>query len=218
MVQPDPLSCHFHNPKFVLKPLSSMCFIPSGLDTIFLLRKLYLSINIYFFTDSSPQSLHWYTLCYFSSPLSQWFADSMWSHLATQSECFCYCCFFFLFLEHLFLNLQCCVGFCHKTMQISHNYTYIPCLLVASPLPSSHPPGHHRVPDWAPCATQQVLTSSPSYTWHGVYVDAILPIYTHSPCPSVSTGPFSTFLSPSLAYEFVAFNCGLLTALEHFPQ
>ena len=29
-------------------------------------------------------------------------------------------------------------------------------------LPSSHPfsPGHHRTPDWAPCATQQLITSS----------------------------------------------------------
>ena len=41
------------------------------------------------------------------------------------------CTVFFL---NLFFNwgkiaLQCCVGFCHTTMQISHNYTYITFLL-----------------------------------------------------------------------------------------
>jgi len=30
--------------------------------------------------------------------------------------------------------LQCCVGFCHRTTWISHNYTYIPSLLPLSPL------------------------------------------------------------------------------------
>ena len=74
-----------------------------------------------------------------------------------------------------------------------------------SPLPSPHPipPGHHTVPDWAPCATQQLLTSNPSYTWQGVYVDSILSICTTLSFPHRSTGPLSTSLSPSLEYEVV---------------
>ena len=31
--------------------------------------------------------------------------------------------------------------------------------------PHLSPPGYHRVPDWAPCAMQQFLTSYLSYTW-----------------------------------------------------
>ena len=79
--------------------------------------------------------------------------------------------FFNLFFWNRFF-LQCCVDFCHTTMQISHNYTYIP--IVPSLLTYSHPvlPGHHRARDWAPCATQQLPTSSPSYAWQCVYVAA----------------------------------------------
>ena len=45
----------------------------------------------------------------------------------------------FFFLSVYFFNwrkvaLQCCVGFCHTTMQISHNYTYIHSLLSLPPL------------------------------------------------------------------------------------
>ena len=52
-------------------------------------------------------------------------------------------CVFFFFFKNLFFNwrkitFQCCVGFRH-TKQISHNYTYITCLLSLPPLPSFYP-------------------------------------------------------------------------------
>ena len=56
-----------------------------------------------------------------------------------------YCCkwhyfiFFNLFLKWGKTALQCCVGFWHTTMQISHNHTYVPYLLN----PTSHLPPHH---------------------------------------------------------------------------
>ena len=37
------------------------------------------------------------------------------------------------------------VGFCQTTMQISHNYTYIPCLLSLPPIPTSHPSRLSRI-------------------------------------------------------------------------
>jgi len=36
-------------------------------------------------------------------------------------------------------KLQCCVGFCYTTMQISHNYRYFSSLLSLPPLNPSHP-------------------------------------------------------------------------------
>ena len=46
--------------------------------------------------------------------------------------------FFNLLFNGKKIALQCCVGFCHTTMQISHNYTHITSLLSLPPLPSSH--------------------------------------------------------------------------------
>ena len=46
--------------------------------------------------------------------------------------------FFTLFFNCRTIALQCCVGFCHTTMQISHNYTHITSLLSLPPLSSSH--------------------------------------------------------------------------------
>ena len=47
--------------------------------------------------------------------------------------------FFNLFLIGGAIALQCCVGFCHATMQLSHNYTYITSLLNLPPLLSPYP-------------------------------------------------------------------------------
>ena len=63
---------------------------------------------------------------------------------------------FFVGLLFLFFNwrkiaLQCCVGFCHMTVGISHNYTCIRSLLSLAPLPHPTPLGYHRVTGWAPC-------------------------------------------------------------------
>ena len=74
---------------------------------------------------------------------------------------FCGTSFFFNWRK---IALQCCVGFCHMTVQISHNYTYIPSLLSLPPLPHPTPLGHHRVPGWAPCIILQLLTSDLFYT------------------------------------------------------
>ena len=61
--------------------------------------------------------------------------------------------------------LQCCVGFCPTTIQISHNYTYITSFLSLPILPHPTPLGHHRVPSWDPCVIQQLLTSCIFYRW-----------------------------------------------------
>ena len=76
------------------------------------------------------------------------------------------------FLNWRIIALQCCVGFCRTTMQISHNFIYIcvcVCVCILSLLglfPLSHPtpPGHHRAPGWAPCVIQQLPTSNVFYT------------------------------------------------------
>ena len=83
--------------------------------------------------------------------------------------------FFFFFF--FFKFLQCCVGFCHTTMQIRCNYPYLPAFL--SPLPCSHPipPAHHRAPHWAPCAARQRLTSCPPHTQECTCVDATFSIH-----------------------------------------
>ena len=54
--------------------------------------------------------------------------------------------------------LQCCVGFLHTTVQISHNYTSISSVLGLPALPRSIP-AVIRAPHWAPCPAQQLLIS-----------------------------------------------------------
>ena len=68
--------------------------------------------------------------------------------------------FFNLFFNWRKIALPCCDGFCHTTMQISHNYTYITSL----PSPHRSPADHHRVPAWPPCVKQQLLTGYLVYT------------------------------------------------------
>ena len=45
------------------------------------------------------------------------------------------------------------------------------------PFPHPSPWGHHSGPGWAPCVRQQLLTSSPCYTWHCIYADATFSIH-----------------------------------------
>ena len=57
---------------------------------------------------------------------------------------------------------------------------------------SSHPTllGHHRVPSWAPCIIQQVVTSYLFYTY-SVYMSMLLSQFIpHSPSPAVFTTKF----------------------------
>ena len=86
------------------------------------------------------------------------------------------------------IALQCCVGFCHMTVQISHNYTYIPSLLSLPPVPHPTPLGHHRVPGWAPALYCNFLPAI-CFTQDSVYMLMLLsPFVPLSPpptCPQV---------------------------------
>ena len=81
-------------------------------------------------------------------------------------KCLYFTCmtFYFNFFNWRIIALQCCVGFCHTTMWISHKYTHIapPSWAWLSP---SHPTplGCHRSPGWVPCVMQQLPSS---YLFH----------------------------------------------------
>ena len=97
------------------------------------------------------------------------------------------------------ITLQWCVDFCHTTTQISHNYTYVTSLPCTHPIPLSH----HRVPGWAPCVIQQLLTSYLFHTWQCTYVDD-----TFSICPTLS----SPYLY--IHYNFKKWKCMVVTKGE----
>ena len=59
-----------------------------------------------------------------------WFS---WQEVLPEPHPLCNENFFFTFLFLKFL--PCCVGFCHTTVQISRNYTYIPSISILPPLP-----------------------------------------------------------------------------------
>ena len=65
----------------------------------------------------------------------------------------------------------------------SANQSQLYMHLLLPSFPSLHPIhlSHHSASDWAPCATQQLLTTHPSHTWECVYVDAVFFI-----CPTLS--------------------------------
>ena len=54
--------------------------------------------------------------------------------------------FFNLFFNWRKIALQCYVGFCRTTTQMSHNYTSIPSLLASFPAPHATPLAHQRSP------------------------------------------------------------------------
>lgn len=74
---------------------------------------------------------------------------------------------FILFFNWRKRALQCCVGFCCTIAQISHNYIYTPSPLSLPPLPHPAPLGHGREPNGAPCAMEQLPTSS---LFHTIYI------------------------------------------------
>ena len=107
---------------------------------------------------------------------------------------------FFLFFFKRKIALQCCVGFCHTVMRVSHNYTYIPSLLSFPSLPHSPPPGHHRAQQRAGLP---VLYSSFSpaihFTHNSVYMLMLLsPFISLSASLTVATSPCSTSVFPFL--------------------
>ena len=69
--------------------------------------------------------------------------------------------FFDLFFNWRKIACQCCVSFFHTTMQISHNYTYIPVLLSFPPLPHPTPLGHH-----SSCVIKDNCSFSVAPTWY----------------------------------------------------
>ena len=98
------------------------------------------------------------------------------------------------FLIEFLKILQCCVGFCHTTRQISHNYIYVPSLLSLLPPP---------IPRLQVITNQQTRLPAPLSkfspaippTPESVYMLMLLsPSVPLSPSP-VFTSPFSTSVS-----------------------
>ena len=83
----------------------------------------------------------------------------------------------FFFFQFIFnwgkTALQCCLGFCHTTKQIGHNYTYVPSHL-------SHLSRYHRAPGWAPAVIEQLLPSCLFHIRQCIYVDATFSIHPTS--------------------------------------
>ena len=97
--------------------------------------------------------------------------------------------------------------------------------------PHPTPPGHHRAPDWAPFATQQLPASQPAHTWQCVYVDATFSIhptislphcvhkailYIYVSMPSLKMGspiPFSRFYIYVLIYYICFSHSDLLQSV-----
>ena len=83
-------------------------------------------------------------------------------------------------------DLQCCVGFCHIAVWISHRYTSEP---------PSHPSWWSQTPDWAPCVIQQLPTSYLFCIWYCIWYNtplSILLTFPPSPlCPQACSLPVS---------------------------
>ena len=130
-----------------------------------------------------------------------------------------------LFFNWRKITLQCCVGFCYTTTQISHNYTYITSLLSLPPLPPSHPsrssqstqlgslcyiatshqlpilymviPNTGIQPSSSVLEADSLLPNPPGKS--SVCVSMLPPpLVPLSPSPAVSTNPFSISESPFL--------------------
>ena len=100
-----------------------------------------------------------------------------------QILCVCVCVF-----NWRKIALQCCVGFCHKTSQISRYYTHLPSF--SSFPPSPKPLWFITEPGWAPYVTQQRLTSY-LFTPGSVYMSMLLSLFIPlSPSLTASTNPF----------------------------
>ena len=94
----------------------------------------------------------------------------------------------YFFLNWRIIALECCVGFCHTTVWISHKYTYTSSLLVFPPITHSIPPFYITIDCWAGLP---VLYSSflPAFyfTHDGVYMPTLLLRFLPpSPSPIVS--------------------------------
>ena len=134
--------------------------------------------------------------------------------------------FSFFFFYIFYLNIEkeirnCCVGFCHVTVQISHSYACIPFLCSLPPLPPAHPTRSSQ-------STRLDFLCNFSPAIHlmsdSVYMLMLLPSFIPlSPSPTVSTSPFSTSVSPSSPckqihqYHFSKFHTYVLIYCNCFP-
>ena len=90
----------------------------------------------------------------------------------------------------------------HKSAVIMYTPPPSPASLY---LPHPIPPGHHRAPDWTPCATSQPLTTDPSHTRSGHVLMFLSPLSHPLPpplCPQVHSLPLCLLSFP--ANRFIA--------------
>ena len=116
-------------------------------------------------------------------------------------------------LTFIFLLLQ-CGDFCCTTMWINHNYTEIP-FLCAFLLTHHTLLGHYRVPDWASCVIQQLLTSYPFYIWSCIYVDASFSIHFTLSSLTVFTSLISISVSPFIPANRFIFTIYIDSTSDH---
>ena len=91
----------------------------------------------------------------------------------------CTCPLLFFHLNYYFFNwrkiaFQCCVGFCCTTMQISHNYTYIPSLLSLPPFSCPTLLGHHRAAGLVPLCYISSFSPAIYYLHESIYTSMLL--------------------------------------------
>ena len=138
--------------------------------------------------------------------LYTWSRSFLWGMDKLFQSVLLYCFPFFLvyFFNWKKIALQCCVGFFHTIIIISHNYTYTPSSC-ASPPPPIPPLQVITEPE----AELHVLYSnfSPIYFTHESTYMSMLPssFVSLSPSPAVSTSPFSTSVSPFLPCKQVQY-------------
>ena len=104
----------------------------------------------------------------------------------------------FIFLHRMSICVNWCiitVSCCCTAKCLRCKYTVIPSLLALLPTPL----GHHGVPSWAPCATQQLPPSCVLYTWQCIHVSTTL--LTH---PSLTFPPPRICIHRFILYVFVS--------------
>ena len=114
--------------------------------------------------------------------------------------------FYYIFFSWKIIVLQCCIGFCHTTVQISHNYIYI-YINISSLIPLSSLPSRSAQRTRLGSLCYQAASYKLSilylivciYIYIYIYVSVLLSQFvlpSHS--LAVSTSLFSTSVSPFL--------------------
>ena len=132
--------------------------------------------------------------------------------------------FFKLIFNGRIIDLQCCVGFCHTMMWISHKYTYVSSLL-------NLPPRTYPIPSFCIATEYQielpVLYSNfalPTYFTYGdIYVSMLFSQFIPpSPSPAMSRSLFSMSVSLFLPckyihqYHFSRFSLSVYINIQYF--